>query len=82
VARSDSDQTDVEAPEAEAVLTGSDWDVAVWDEDVCGGGVRNYELLRGATGLGHSVALAVRGTSTARTILVNLDALTEGGGWL
>lgn len=75
------DTSEVSDPDVTGAAAGT-WDNAVWDTDVWGGAASPYTLLRGAVGVGPEVALAIRGRSIDRTILVSLDAMAETGGWL
>lgn len=58
------------------------WDYSTWDVSVWGGELTPYSALFGLSGMGREVALAVRGTAIARTILVNMDVFFEVGGML
>lgn len=80
-ARYDFDFSEPSAPDADLVEAG-EWDGAVWDVDIWGGGYSATLPPRGATGLGTYVAVAVRGTATARTVLVGIDVSYEAGGLL
>lgn len=56
------------------------WDNATWDQDVWGGEYRSSQRLSGAVGCGIDMAVAIRGTATARTVLVGVDVMfTQGG---
>jgi hypothetical protein len=61
---------------------GSLWDVAEWDVDMWSGDLPPVSPVRGATGMGTAVAVAVRGTSTTRTVLVGVRVLFTSGGFL
>jgi hypothetical protein len=80
-ARYDFDLSDAAAPDAAAAQSGT-WDNALWDVDVWGGDASPSSEVRGGTGVGHSVAIALRGSSVTRTTLVEIDILYESGGWL
>lgn len=80
-ARYDFNLQDASAPGASAAQSGT-WDNALWDTDVWGGDASPSFLALGATGLGHSAAIALHGSSVARTTLVEIDVLYEVGGWL
>lgn len=81
-ARYGFDLSGASAPDAAAAQPGS-WDNAIWDTDVWGGDASPHASVRGGSaGLGHSVAIALRGSSVARTTLVEIDVLYEVGGWL
>ncbi len=62
--------------------TGSVWDVAVWDTDVWGGESLPSAPVRGATGMGSAVAVAIRGTAITRTVLVGIEVVYTSGGFL
>lgn len=64
---------------AAVVPVGSVWDVAVWDTAIWGGDFIVSNELRGAYGIGRSLAIAVRGSSSVATTLVRFDVtLTMG----
>jgi hypothetical protein len=81
-ARYDYDDSEFPAPSASPAEGESLWGTMVWGEDPWGGSARAYTITRGATGVGHTAALAIRGKSASRTILVGLEAIVESGGWL
>lgn len=58
------------------------WDSATWDSSVWGGELTPYVLLFGATGLGRSFAISIRGSAVARTVLAGVDVFVEVGGLL
>lgn len=80
-ARYDLDQTELATPDAATAAAGT-WDNAVWDSDVWGGTVTSTTTLRGAVGIGHSAAAAVRTRVIGRTTLVQLEATAETGSFL
>lgn len=73
LARYDYDLTEALAVPIPSTPTGDVWDVAVWDTAVWGVGVITSNLLSGGSGMGRSVAIALRGTSSAKTTLVRFD---------
>jgi hypothetical protein len=75
------DLSPASAPSASAAQSGT-WDNAIWDVDLWGGDSTPFSEVRGAVGMGHTVAIALRGSNVARTTLVDLSALIEVGGWL
>lgn len=80
-ARYNYDQTELDA--VSFVLGGPDtWDTAIWDVDVWGGDQLPDFSPRGAGGVGADVAIAVRGSAIARTVLVGLDVTYSSGGFL
>lgn len=67
-----------------AVPASGAWDSSVWDTSVWGGadgsGYAPQQEVRGAIGVGTDVAIAIRGSSVGRTILVGVDiGFTQGG---
>lgn len=58
------------------------WGTAAWDVDVWGAEYGSLQVVRGATGMGTDVAIAIRGAAVARTILVGYDVLFDQGGLL
>lgn len=67
-----------------AFVTGgaNTWDNALWDEATWGGDLAPRQSVRGATGMGTAVAIAIRGTAASRTVLVALDVTYTAGGFL
>lgn len=64
-------------------VTGTNaWDTGVWDTDVWGSVLTlvPYQPIYGGSGMGREVAIAVRGTAVARTVLVGFDVFFEVGG--
>lgn len=61
---------------------GATWDSATWDVDVWGGGTPPTQVTRGTTGMGVEVAVAIRGASVGRTVLVGIDVFFTQGGFL
>ena len=80
-ARYSFDLTDASDPVAAAAAAGT-WDNATWDTSVWGGDEAPSTSTVGATGVGHSAAIALKGSSIARTTLIEIDVLYETGGWL
>ncbi len=60
----------------------AEWDTAIWDQDVWVGGFDATESLRGASGIGGSIAVALRGEVYAPTTLVGFDVMFEAGGFI
>lgn len=73
LARYDYDLQEALAVPISTTPTGYVWDVAVWDDAVWGVGLATSNNLFGSSGIGRSVAIALRGTSSARTTLVRFD---------
>jgi hypothetical protein len=61
---------------------GSSWDLASWDDAVWGGGYQVQQLPYGATGIGHYVAVAMRGTSSGDAAFMGVDVILDVGGVL
>jgi len=61
---------------------GEGWDSAEWDVNVWGGTIEALESVRGATGIGRNVAIAMRGTTTQDLILIQIDMMLTIGGHL
>ena len=80
-ARYGYDMTEL-APVSGGVAGSSAWGSAVWGESVWGGGYTASAPLRGGSGMGADVAIAIRGQATGRTVLVGFDVAYETGGWL
>lgn len=73
LARYDYDLNEALAVPTPSTPTGDVWDVAVWDTAVWGVGVLTSNALSGGAGMGRSIAIALRGTSAAKTTLVRFD---------
>ena len=58
------------------------WGTAVWDTAVWAPEYSPTQRVSGATGIGPEVAIAIRGTSSVRTILVSMDVAYDQGGLL
>lgn len=58
------------------------WDGSTWDEDVWSGEYQASQQVRGGVGLGIDMAVAIRGTAVARTVLVGIDVMYTQGGLL
>lgn len=65
-----------ELSQASANTEGSDvWDTAVWDLAIWGGGLDKFQELRGASGMGKTVAVAMSGATTLETTLVDIGVM-------
>jgi hypothetical protein len=80
-ARYDFDFSEM-APVSPTPGAGDTWDSAVWDTATWGGSYTPSVLVFGATGVGSNAAIAWRGASTGRTILVGFDVGFCSGGFL
>lgn len=58
------------------------WDTAVWDTAIWGGPYQSSRRVRGATGMGVAVAIAMRGTAAARVSIAGVDVTYTQGGLL
>ena len=58
------------------------WDVATWDDSLWAGEYQPQQQPTGAFGMGNNVAIAIRGTTTARMSLVGIDIMYDEGGLL
>lgn len=71
------------APATGATLGGGgSWDDATWDVDTWATDYTATQEVRGATGVGAEVAIAMRGQAVVRTIIVGWDVVLSTGGWL
>lgn len=80
-ARYDFDQSEAGTPDAVAAASGT-WNNGLWNQALWGSQAATYTILLGAVGSGHTVAVAMKGRSIARTTLVQVEALVEAGSWL
>lgn len=81
-ARYDYNLSEALAPPEEAVATGALWDVAIWDIDLWGGDFQIVQDLKGGSGMGRAIAVALSGQSGSETTLLRFDVMTDGGGLL
>jgi hypothetical protein len=58
------------------------WDTAIWDVDVWGGATLPTQEFRGGVGVGVEVAIALRGSSISRCVLVSTDVMFQAGGYM
>lgn len=74
VAKYDYDMSEpLMTPILAPALSGSLWDVALWDVGLWGGSVITINPLRGANGLGRSMAIWLRGNSRTSTTWIRSD---------
>lgn len=81
-ARYDFDIAEEGAAPALPVVQGGLWNISNWDDAVWVGSLERIDNARGARGMGRNIAIALRGTSVSRTILVAFDVITDSGGWM
>jgi len=74
-----SEQTQASGGSASA---GGVWDAGAWDSAIWGGGKDKFQELKGASGMGRTVALAMSGASTVETYLVDMGLMWRSGGML
>ncbi len=56
--------------------SGSDvWDTGIWDQALWGGGKDKFQDLKGGSGMGKTVAIAMSGASTLGTTLVDIGVM-------
>jgi hypothetical protein len=58
------------------------WDAGLWDQAVWAGGSESNNAIRGISGYGHSIAIAMRGTVRLRATLTAIEVQSESGGLL
>jgi len=80
LARYDFDITEAYVSPLSTQGVSARWNVGLWDSEVWGGNLERIDQPRGARGMGRHVAIAMRGSSSARTILVAFDVIADGGG--
>lgn len=69
------------APVTGSAVAGSGtWDTAIWDSASWSGAYTSESGVFGSSGFGSTVALAIRGKSTSRTVLTGFDVAVEVGG--
>lgn len=79
-ARYNYDLTEPDAPATNPSSSSSAWASGVWDTATWGGAYSTSREVRGATGIGVDVAIAIRGKAVSRTVLVKIDVgFIQGG---
>lgn len=81
-ARYDYNIAEAIAPPDAAAATGSLWDEALWDEGLWAGEFQIVQDLKGGSGMGRAIAIAINGQSGAETTLLRYDVMTDEGGLL
>lgn len=81
-ARYDYNISEATAPADAVAPSGALWDVAIWDVSLWGGDFQIDDDVRGAAGMGRSIAIALNGRSASKTTLLRFDIMTDGGGLL
>ena len=78
----DWDMTEPAAP-ASTVATGTSlWDSGLWDTATWQGAYNSQSIINGAAGIGSAVAIALRGSSAARTTITGIDVSFDQGGMI
>lgn len=54
--------------------SGSVWDVGLWDSAIWGGGLNPFQGVAGVGGIGHYMAIAMKGSSISDTRFIGFDA--------
>ena len=81
-ARYDWDMTEP-PPVTGSVATGANlWDSGLWDVAVYGGAYNTTAQVNGASGIGSTVAIAIRGASSSRMTITGIDVSFDQGGML
>ena len=75
------DMAEPAAPSGTTTVAGG-WDSGLWDTALWGGGYSPQRTVFGAIGLGSVAAIAVRGSSSSRTVVTGIDVAFEEGGLL
>jgi hypothetical protein len=67
-------------PTGVAVAGAAVWDTGLWDTALWGGSYQPIRTVFGATGIGTTVALALRGSSSSRVTFTGVDVTYDEGG--
>jgi hypothetical protein len=62
--------------------SGDVWDTGVWDTALWGGGKQKFQELKGASGMGRTIAVAMAGSSSEDVTLVDIGIMWRSGGML
>lgn len=62
--------------------SGAVWDVAIWDVSLWGGEFIVVQDLRGGSGMGRAISVALNGRSGSKTILIKFEVMYDTGGLL
>ena len=81
-ARYDWNMTEPSPPTLTLASGGSLWDSALWDVALWGGAYNTQSVVNGGAGIGSAVAIAIRGSSGARTTITGIDVTFTTGGVL
>ena len=82
-ARYDYDISDIGSTPPYSPFTIGVWDDGTWDDAIWGGGYQIDQPVYGATGMGRTVAIVLRGSSSTQgVVLAGFDLMLDGGGLL
>lgn len=62
------------------VVTGSLWDVALWDDGIWSSSGSTVQSVAGVSGIGRAVAVALAGTSDSETLFIRADLFFDTAG--
>lgn len=80
--RYDYDLDDPDGTLTATSLSGSLWDVDLWDTGIWGGSGATISTVLGAEGIGRAMAVALLGQSSNDTLLLRIDMMFDSGGFL
>lgn len=80
-ARYEYNASSLSSPDSDTV-TSSEWGGGTWGTTTWGDDLTVNHTVRGATGVGVNVAIAIRGTANTRTVLTKIDVAYDEGGFL
>ncbi len=78
-ARYDYDIQEASSPADPVAPSGALWDSAIWDISLWGGDFQIVDGIRGASGMGRAIAIAINGRSASKTTLLRFDLLADSG---
>lgn len=81
-ARYDYDHTEIGAVPFSITAGSSLWGTAIWGVSLWGSGAGTAGTWRGLSGIGNTIAIALKGSSIGKTTLVHIDATYLSGGTL
>jgi hypothetical protein len=81
-ARYDFDLSQINTAPTGGLASTSLWGSGLWGSAIWGGGNVSEQSIKGATGLGRHVAIAMRGRSSTKTVYVGSNIMGDAGGLL
>lgn len=81
-ARYDYNLTEVFGVASPSAIGGALWDAAVWDVSMWAGEFVVVDSVRGGSGMGRVLSIALSGRSNSRTTLIKFDLMYDSGGGL